>query len=102
MTTNIEALRKAMPAMSAGTFRDSDFPGWGPVVGPYIAAAATAAPELLAEVDRLKAERDALRADAVRYQVLRDEGAARGLRSIFQLMPGEWDEAIDCSTKEQA
>ena len=41
------------------------------------------------------AEPAALRKDAERYRKLRDKGAALGLRGIFNLMPSEWDKAID-------
>jgi hypothetical protein len=40
--------------------------------------------------------REAL-ADAERYRWLRDRGAVSGMRGIFSLMPGEWDEAIDAA-----
>ena len=39
--------------------------------------------------------------DAKRYRKLRDRGVALGLRSIFNLMPGEWDDAIDAAAPGQ-
>jgi hypothetical protein len=53
-------------------------------------AALVALAEQLAEVA-------ALRKDAERYRWLRDRGAVGGMRGIFSLMPGEWDEAIDAA-----
>ncbi len=45
-------------------------------------------------------EAAALRKDAERYRKLRDKGAALGLRGIFNLLPGEWNEAIDAAAPE--
>lgn len=38
-----------------------------------------------------------LRKNDERYRWLRDRGAVGGMRGIFSLMPGEWDEAIDAA-----
>ena len=55
----------------------------------YIAAACNAATELLAEVDRLTAERDALRADAERWRNLyrRAVNEANGLTNYVEDRP---------------
>ncbi len=42
-----------------------------------------------------------LQKDADRYRKLRDKGADLGLRSIFNLLPSEWDEAIDAAAPEE-
>ena len=47
-----------------------------------------------------KAEMAVLRKDAERYRKLRDKGAVLGLRDIFNLMPSEWDEAVDATAPE--
>ena len=49
----------------------------------------------------MEAER-VLLADAERYRLLRDRGAVLGLRSIFELLPNEWDEAIDAAGEGRA
>jgi len=70
MTAAIEALRAAL---AAGHQHATS----GKPLNDYIIAACNAAPELLAEVDRLKAERDALRAvvrEVVDYFDAPDEG----------------------------
>lgn len=43
---------------------------------------------------------NALRKDAERYRKLRDEGAALGLRGIFDLMPSKWNEVIDAAAPD--
>lgn len=55
---------------------------------------------LQANERRLIDELAALRKDVERYRKLRDKGAALGLRNIFNLMPSEWDEAIDAAAPE--
>lgn len=52
---------------------------------------------LAANERRLIDKLAALQKDAERYRKLRDKGAALGLRGIFNLMPSEWDDAIDAA-----
>lgn len=65
MSNAIEALRAAYAKdRDHANWNEADFDdaGFSPDRCAYIAAAANAAPELLAELDSLKAERDGLRA----------------------------------------
>ena len=108
----IEALRAA-PYRPSSPFGRHEFCEWNSDVGDYIAAACNAAPELLAEVDRLTAERDALRADAERYRWLRAQHWDESPLAVVcapkaAVKPGHdcpslgrLDDAIDAALKER-
>ncbi len=71
----------------------------------YIAAACNAAPSLLAELDALKAERGALRADAERYRKWRAAFTSEHDEPLMLKLANAWDPedvdaAIDAALKE--